>query len=206
MYNLTKTEETLLLSLNTPSKIQDFLDSIAFNHEENGETCMSPRRVLKERKAHCVEGALLASTCLMLNRQKPTILSLRVTDNDYDHVVTVYKKEGYFGAISMTNHAVLGFRDPIYKSIRELALSYFHEYFLQQTGEKTLRGYSRLINLKRFGTSWVTSEENLFYIPQDIYNRPHTPIIPKGFENVLRKADSLYCEVSSFSREDFLKK
>jgi hypothetical protein len=206
MYNLTKEEEVFLSTLDTPSKIQDFLDTLSFNHEEHGETCMSPRRVLRERKAHCVEGALLASTCLLLQNRQPLIVSLRVTENDYDHVITIYKENGLFGALSMTNHAVLGFRDPIYRSIRELALSYFHEYFLTTTGEKTLRGYSRILNLKQFGTSWITEEKELFHIPKAISNKPHTRIFPKGTENHLRNADSMTRYTASISKEAFSKK
>lgn len=206
MYHLTREEEEFLLSLDTPPKIQDFLDTLSFNHEEDGETCMSPRRVLQKRKAHCVEGALLASTCLLLQKRQPLVVSLRVTENDYDHVITVYKENGLFGALSMTNHAVLGFRDPVYRSIRELALSYFHEYFLATTGEKTLRGYSRLLHLKQFGTDWITEEKELFHIPKAISNKPHTPIFPKGTDKYLRNADAMTRYSADISKETFSKK
>ena len=191
MESLTSSEKIFLRNLDTPSKIQDYLDSIPFNHEESGETCMSTRRVLKEKKAHCLEGAFLASTCLLLQKKRPLILSLKVIASDYDHVVTLYKENGYWGAISKTNHVVLGFRDPVYKTIRELAVSYFHEYFLVSTGEKTLRGYSRPINLMRFGDSWITEEENLFDIAIAICDSYHVPIIPPGNEKHIRKATKI---------------
>ena len=197
MENLQKDDLAFLLSLDQAVKIQDFLDSIPFNHEKSGETCMSPVRTLKEKKAHCMEGALLACTALWLQKREPLILSLKVIEEDYDHVVALYKENGYWGAISKTNHAVLGFRDPIYKTVRELAISYFHEYFLASTGEKTLKGYSRPINLKRFGEKWVTEEENLFFIAEAIFDEKHTPIIPKANQKFLRNATSLERKASS---------
>lgn len=191
MENLTQSEKIFLRSLDSPIKIQGYLDTLPFNHEENGETCMSPRRVLQSQKAHCLEGAMLASLCLLFQKRKPLILSLKVISSDYDHVVALYKENGYWGAISKTNHVVLGFRDPVYKTIRELALSYFHEYFLVTTGEKTLRGYSRPINLKKFGTSWFTSQEELFDIAVTICDSHHTSIIPKGNESLIRRATKI---------------
>ncbi|MBI5077959.1 MAG: hypothetical protein HZB11_01145 [Candidatus Yonathbacteria bacterium] len=136
---LTEADKKILSRLNTPQKIQDFLDSLPQNHEKNGETCMSPSRVLKEKKAHCIEGAMLAATALWLSGEKPLIMSFKVSRGDEDHIVALYKKNGYWGAISKTNHAVLRFRDPIYRTTRELALSYFHEYFLGN-GKKNNEG------------------------------------------------------------------
>jgi hypothetical protein len=201
MKALTTQEKTFLLSLNTPQKIQDYLESIPFNHEEDGETCMSPQATMKAKKAHCLEGAMLACSALILQGRPPLILSLKVTEKDYDHVITLFKEGGYWGAISKTNHAVLGFRDPVYKTTRELAMSYFHEYFLLKNGEKTLRGYSKPVNLRRFGTSWITSSSNLFTIAETISDVPHQHVIPKGNEVYLRKATKLERESASISRD-----
>jgi hypothetical protein len=154
---------------------------------------------MKYREAHCLEGAMLASCALWLQGRTPYILSLKVLDKDYDHVVALYKENGYWGAISKTNHAVLGFRDPVYTTVRELAMSYFHEYFLITSGEKTLRGYSRPISMKRFGASWVTDEKNLFIIAEAIFDAPHRAIIPKGNEQFIRKANSLERSTASIS-------
>lgn len=195
-------EKEFLKTLDTPEKIQNYLDSIPFNHEEDGETCCSAYGVIKNKKAHCLEGGFLACAALSLQRRRPTIMSLKVTDNDYDHVITIYKENGYFGAISKTNHAVLGWRDPVYKTLRELAMSYFHEYFLVKNGEKTLRGYSKLINLNRFGKSWVTSSENLFDIGYAIADSKHNIVIPKGNEEFIRKATRLERTSASISRDD----
>ncbi len=174
--------------LNTPDKIQTYLDSIPFNYEHNGETCMSPESVIKNKKAHCLEGAMLAAAALMQTGEKPLVMSLKVRNDDYDHVVALYKRNGYWGAISKTNHAVLRYRDPVYKTIRELALSYFHEYFLTKNGEKTLVGYSRPINLNRFGKSWVSKKENLWKIAETIFDMKHVPIVPKENKKHIRKA------------------
>lgn len=191
MFQLTKDHLSILSLLDTPQKIQDFLDSLPQNHEENGETCMSPVRVLSEQKAHCIEGAMLAATALMLAGEKPLIMSLKVSQGDQDHIVALYKKNGYWGAISKTNHAVLRFRDPVYRTPRELALSYFHEYFLLDNGKKTMTGYSKPINLRRFGTKWVTAEEDLWEIGNAIFNMTHIPAVPKGNEVYLRNASPL---------------
>lgn len=190
MEPLTHKEKIFLENLSTPQKIQDYLESIPFNHEEDGETCMSPCLTLRAQKAHCLEGALLAATALFFQGREPYILSLKVTGDDYDHVVAVYEEHGHFGAISKTNHAVLGFRDPVYRTMRELAMSYFHEYFLITNGEKTMRGYSRRINLKRFGTTWMREAKDLLTIGEVIYNAPHTPVAGEASLKLLRKATS----------------
>ena len=201
MDQLTNEERNYLLRLNTAEKIQDYLDSIPFNHEIQGETCRSVREVMAHKEAHCLEGAMLAACALSLQGRPPQILSLKVLEKDYDHVIALYKENGYWGAISKTNHAVLGFRDPVYKTIRELALSYFHEYFLVNNGEKTLRGYSSPINLNRFGKKWMSSSENLFTIAEAICDAPHNTIIPKGNEKLIRRATSLERTTAAISHD-----
>src|ERR1035437_2885336 len=143
-FSYTKSEIKLFRRLNTPAKLQDYLNKIPFNFEEKRDTCMSPREVLKNKKANCLEGAMFAAAVLEFHGGKPTLVDLRSVKKPYDddHVVVVFKQFGCFGAISKTNHAVLRYREPIYKTLRELALSYFHEYFLNKNGQKTLREYS----------------------------------------------------------------
>lgn len=191
MEHLTQEEKSFLKKLDTPIALQNFLDSIPFNHEEKGETCMSPRRVMREKKAHCLEGAMFAYTVLLLQKRTPLLVNLKVSPTDYDHVITLYKEHGYWGAISKTNHAVLGFRDPVYRTVRELVMSYFHEYFLIKTGEKTLLGYSRPFSMSRFGTAWETEEKDLWTIAEAIYDMTCFPTIPKGNEKYLRIATKL---------------
>src|SRR3989338_6552129 len=127
MFGLSKKELAIFKKLNTPIKIQDFLDKIPMNWEKKGETYFSPRRALEARKMHCLEGAIFAATALWLQGEKPLLLDLKAKGDD-DHVVALYRRNGYWGAISKTNHAALRFRDPVFKTLRELAVSYFHEY------------------------------------------------------------------------------
>ncbi len=201
MEHLTPSEEAFLKKLETPALIQNYLESIPFNHEDDGETCMSPRRVIREKKAHCLEGALLASLAFILQGRKPLIMSIKVTKDDYDHVIALYKENGYWGAVSKTNHSVLGFRDPVYKNIRELAMSYFHEYFLIKNGKKTMRGYSRPISVLRFGAMWMTEEKELFEIAEWISDHKHLPVIPDEISQPLRKATLLERESADIPRD-----
>lgn len=196
MFNLSEKELSVLKRLNAPHKIQDFLDTLPINFEKGGDTCMSPRRVLREKKAHCIEGALLAATALWMHGQRPLLLDFKTTPEDEDHVVALYKQGDFWGAISKTNHAMLRFRDPIYRSIRELALSYFHEYFMLETGQKTLKSFSRPFSLKRFGTKWLTSEKNLWYIAEALDRSPHSLAVPKKNRAHIRR-------ISKIEREAF---
>ena len=185
---LTPLERQLFSRLNTPQKIQDYLDSLPINFETSGETYMSPRRTIEAGAAHCFEGALLAAAILAYHGQKPLILDLKTAPIDQDHVVALFKQNGYWGAISKTNHAVLRYRDPIYKTVRELALSYFHEYFMKD-GRKTLRTYSAPFDLSyRPLTSWLTAEEELFDLVQELDGSPHFPLVPKENLKLLRRA------------------
>lgn len=191
MFGLTEKESGILRKLPTPAKIQDFLNEIPFNFEKKGNTHYSPRMVLKAGKAHCIEGALLAAAALMVNGEPPLLMDLKSARGDDDHVVALYRRNGYWGALSKTNHAVLRFRDPVYKTPRELALSYFHEWFMNEDGRKTLRSFSKPLNMKRFGTEWVTSEKPLFWLDRELNALPHFPIAPKENMKRLRAADAI---------------
>jgi hypothetical protein len=190
---LNKTELQIFRKLNTPQKIQDFLSALPINFDKGKDTLMSPRRVLRERKAHCIEGALFAAAALWFHGQKPLLLDFQATADDYDHVVTLFRKKGLWGAISKTNHAVLRYREPIHRNVRELALSYFHEYF-DDKGKKNLRNYSRPFNLAGLGTDWITSEKNLWHIEKALDNSPHYPILTKNAIAGLRRADKVEVE------------
>ncbi|MDB5238454.1 MAG: hypothetical protein JWM46_724 [Candidatus Kaiserbacteria bacterium] len=185
---LTPLERKLFTKLSTPQKIQDYLDSLPINFETAGETYMSPRRTIATKTAHCFEGALLAGAVLAYHGAKPLLLDLKTAPNDQDHVVALFRQNGFWGAISKTNHAVLRYRDPIYKSVRELALSYFHEYFLK-SGKKTLRSYSAPFDLSTYKPEeWVTTEEELFDLVQDLDTSRHFPLVPTKNLRLLRKA------------------
>jgi hypothetical protein len=188
-YNLL--EMRLFKRLNTPKKIQDFLETLKINFEKGGDTCMSPRLVIKTKRAHCMEGAILAAAALEFNGAKPFVVDLRAMDHDFDHVVAVFKQFGCFGAISKTNHAVLRFREPVYKTIRELVMSFFHEYF-DDNGIKTLREYSKPFDLNNFNRlNWRTSEESLMPIADYLDEIKHYPILSKTQIRQLRLADEI---------------
>lgn len=190
-FGLSEDEHETLRRLRDARGIQDYLDGLAINFEKRGETCMSPRRVLRTGRAHCMEGALLAYTVLLLQNERPLLLDLKSAKGDDDHVVTLYRKAGRWGAISKTNHATLRFRDPVYLTVRELAMSYYHEYFLNGSGIKTLRSYSRPFSLYRFGTDWMTDEKDLWHIPQALDRARHFPIADERHLRAARPADPL---------------
>jgi hypothetical protein len=192
MFGLTSRELRTLRALTTPARIQDFLDAIPINFERDGETCLSPRRVLRERKVHCMEGAMLAALALRLQGRKPWVMDLRTTDKaDDDHVIAVFRDAGCYGAISKTNHGTVRFRDPIYRTLRELAISYFHEY-TDPRGRKILRSYSLLVDLSRFDAKgWMTAEEDVWYVPDALEHARHYPLLGRKQIATLRRADAM---------------
>jgi len=192
LHHFTEEEIALFRTLNTPAKIQDFLDSIPANFEPEGDTCFSPRMVLQQKRAHCIEGAILAAVILRFHGHEPLLIDLETTRDDYDHVIAVFKQHGHWGALSKTNHAVLRYREPIYKTLRELVLSYFHEYFKNDSGKKTLRSYSKPINLKIFDPlGWMTSEQEVWYIAEHLVQAPHFKLLSPSQIKTLRPATSV---------------
>ena len=194
-FDYTKEEVKLFRKLNSPQKIQDYLNSLKFNFGKDAKL-FSPRVVIKTKKADCLEGAILAAAILEFHGQKPLILDLRSTTKpfDYDHVVAVFRRYNRFGAISKTNHGVLRYREPVYKTVRELVLSYFHEYFLEN-GKKTLREYSKPFDLNTVkNINWRTGEENLWRIHEILDELKHYSILSKKQINNLRKADDTEIE------------
>ena len=198
MFGFNKKEMAVFQRLNTPKKIQDFLNKIPTNFEPGRETVLSPRMVLRENRAHCMEGAMFAATALRFKGHKPLIVDLTSVKNDYDHVITVFKHKGHWGAISKTNHAVLRYREPVYKNIRELVMSYFHEYFTNHDGKKTLRSYSRPVDLSRFDKQgWMTAEQDIWYVPEYLLEVAHLPILSRSQIAFLRKADPIEVKAGS---------
>lgn len=197
----TQAEKSLLMSLDTPEKIQDFLDRLPVNFEPEGDTVLSPLRVLRERRAHCIEAAMFAAMVLRMHGHKPLILDLTANNQDDDHVLALFKRNGHWGAIAKSNHYCLGYRDPVYKTLRELVMSYFHEY-LNRKGEKTLRSYSRPIDLSRFdGKGWMTAEKDVWHIPSHIIKVPHTRLLTRAQERRLRHADDFTRDVNNMERQ-----
>lgn len=187
---LSKAEWNILKSLSNPKKIQDFLNSLKFNFERKGETNYSVKYALKYKTAHCFEGALIGAVALWIQGRRPLLLDLVALNYDYDHVVVLFQQDGFWGAISKTNHAVLRYREPVYRNVRELVMSYFHEYFLDN-GEKTLRSYSKPFDLSKYGVSWIHTKENLASLAFKLDNSPHDQILSKKQTNNLRKAEKI---------------
>lgn len=176
--------------LNTPDKVQNFLDKVPFNFEKEGETYWSPQKSLREKKMHCFEGAVFACFCLQKLGLPNYLMDLKVKDlkKDSDHTLAIFKINGFWGAISKTNHSVLRWRDPIYKSYRELAMSYYHEYFLD-SGEKTLKSFSKPFDLwRRFGSEWVESEKDLDEMAEALDKSPHIKFVPNKNKKFIRPA------------------
>lgn len=175
-------------ALNTPVKIQDFLNRLPMNFED---IYLSPRRVLRERRAQCLEGALLAALAMRLAGRKPLIVDMKSFSGDDDHVIAVFQEGKHWGAISKTNHGTLRYREPIYANIRELVMSYFHEYILDD-GRKTLRSYTNPIHLSVLDRrGWMTSEEGLSYMSGFLNRMPHIPLLSRSQIARLRKAEPI---------------
>ena len=189
MFGLTAQEVRVLKRLNTPRRIQDFLETVPYSFDAGRDMLRSPRRVLAERTAHCIEGAFVAAAALWVNGARPLLLDLRSTPDDLDHVVTLYRRHGYWGALSKTNHAVLRYREPVYRTVRELALSYFHEYFMDD-GRKTMRDYSEPFDIaKHFGSAWLTRQDDLWDVAEALDDSPHRLLVTAVQRRELRRAD-----------------
>ena len=185
--NWTKEEIKLLKALNNPDKIQAFLDSLDYN--PNYE-CRSPRWVIKKRSAHCFEGALFAAAALQFTGYEPMIVDMKAVEDD-DHVIAVFKEDNHWGAVAKSNFTSLRFREPVYRSLRELIMSYF-DFFFNIYGYKSLRSYSLPFNLTYFEQrSWQTTDEDLEYIGDKIESLHHFSLITKKMVKNLSKASDI---------------
>ncbi len=180
----------ILKKLSTPAKIQDFLNTLKFDFTFGDKMDRSVDGTLKAEKTDCAGGAILAAAALWAQGRQPFLLDLTATKPDFDHVVALFKDGKRWGAISKTNHAVLRYREPIYASVRELVMSYFHEYFLPN-GVKTLRGFSKPFDLSRYGKKWLINPDILLDIIYDLDHSTHTKIISGKNVRKLRKADPI---------------
>jgi hypothetical protein len=177
---LTPAEHRAFARLDTPQKIQTFVERLPANFSLDGDTAMSPRRVLQTRLAHCAEAAVFAAAALAYHGKPAWLVDMRALPSDQDHIITLFRERGLWGAISKTNHAILRWRDPIYRSTRELVMSYAHEYCLPG-GKKSLLEYSRPFSLNRFAPSrWVIPTDDLDWLMVALDEAPHLPIAPKA--------------------------
>jgi hypothetical protein len=185
--NWTKAEIEFLKTMSDPDKIQGFLDSIDYN--PNYE-CRSPRWVIRKKSAHCFEGALFAAAALQFIGYQPLIIDMK-SYNDDDHVVAVFKEDAHWGAVAKSNFTTLRFREPVYRSLRELVMSYFDFYF-NTSGDKSLRSYSLPLNLTIYNSrKWATTDEDLEYIGDKLETIRHYPVIDNKMISNLKKASDI---------------
>ena len=186
---LSPAEFAVLRRLSTPEKIQTFLNATPANHELGGETLLSVREVIRQRRAHCLEGAMLAACALWVHGEPPLVMYMHCDLVDWPHVITLFRRGRCWGAISKSNHVPLRYRDPVYRNPRELAMSYFHEYYTKH-GRKTLRGYSVPFDLRRMDTElWVTNPHNGWEVNDRLETLRHTMLISPKQEKLLARRD-----------------
>jgi hypothetical protein len=180
----SKSEKKFLQRFKEPGQIQDFLTKLKYDADPANR---SPRYVIKEKKAHCFEGAIFAAAALGHIGYKPLVMDLRAV-NDDDHVIAVFKQNNHWGAIGKSNFTTIEFREPVYRTLRELTMSYFDFYF-NTVRQKTLREYSVPMDLSRYDDRhWRTTDEELDYIGIDLDNVRHYPLISRKMEKGLQKA------------------
>jgi len=185
VYGLNPAELVILRGLSTPDRVQAYLDALVYNLEKDGPTIRSPRRVMRDSTAQCAEGAFFAAAAFRVNGRPPLIVDL-VAVRDDDHVIAVYRDGGLWGSVGVSKFAGLRFRSPVYRTIRELVMSYFDHYY-NWDGERTLRGFSRPISLAQFDRiGWMTTEDDLWPVVEHLEAISHTKVIPPA--NVRRLA------------------
>ena len=181
----TRAERRLFDRLCSPIRIQHYLNRLAYDPDYGAR---SPRWVIREKKAHCFEGAIFAAAALRQLGHRPRLVDIR-SWNDDDHVIAVFKERGLWGAVAKSNYTVIRFREPVYRSLRELVMSYFDVYF-NPLGEKTMRSYSLPLDLSQFdGQDWMTTDEDLEYIGDKLNIIKHIPVITRGMIRRLNRAD-----------------
>jgi hypothetical protein len=184
--DFTPSERRTLRALKTPAGVQRFLDELPYNLSF---TARSPRKVLHDRTASCLEGGIFAAAALRELGFPPLIFDLEA-DHDTDHVVAIFKVRGHWGAVAKSNFAGCRYREPVYRSLRELAMSYFNIYF-NLRWERTLRRYSRPVNLARFDyLSWMTTDKPIWFIAEHLCEIPHIRLLTPAMEKKLTRVDS----------------
>ncbi|MBI3588591.1 hypothetical protein HY095_05330 [Candidatus Micrarchaeota archaeon] len=181
-----------LQALGTPAKVQDLVENLAYNVEDKGETAYSPKLVLEKKKAHCLEGALLAACAFRFHGQPPLLVDLRSV-RDEDHVICVFRHGGLWGSVAKSKFTGLRSRDPVYASVRELAMSYFEDYY-NYAGEKTLREFSEPLDLRKFDNrNWMATDENAWFLHDALDGKRHHSVMPLTHEKkITRVKGSLF--------------
>ena len=193
---LTPAELRKLRSLKNPYGIQRYLDDMPYHL---ADTAWSPRFVLRENTAHCFEGAIFAAAALRANGFPPLILDFEA-EHDTDHVITVYRMHGHWGAIAKSNFSGCRGREPVYRTLRELAMSFFNLYFNLRR-ERTLRTFSRPVNLARFDRrNWMTTEEPIWFIAEYLLDIFHYKLLPAGMAKRLHRVDERLFQAECLGR------
>jgi hypothetical protein len=196
---LSATEFAVLKRLDTPQKIQAFLHGLQQNWEVDGETCRPVAEVLRTGRAHCIEGAMLAAAALWVHGEPPLILDMRA-ERDFDHVVALFKRHGCWGAISKTNGIGLRWRDPVYRTLRELAMSYFHEYF-NRRDHKTLREYSLPFDLRRMEPAiWASGTKHAWQVCEALDELRHFRLVERRHLRAVVRRDPFERRVGLLSQ------
>jgi hypothetical protein len=184
-FGLSAADLRTLRSLKTPLRIQRFVDELTYDYSDSAR---SPRRTLRERRGHCLEGALLAAAALRVQGHPPLVMDLEAVRDD-DHVIALYREHGLWGGIAKSNFAGLRFRAPVYRTLRELALSYFDHYY-NLRGERTLRNYSQAVNLAQLDSQhWMTAEEDVWCVTDLLMAARHYPLVPDKVIRTLPRLD-----------------
>lgn len=192
----TPAELRKLRSFKQPYDIQRFLDDTPYHL---ADTAWSPRVVLREQTSHCLEGAIFAAAALRALGFPPLIIDLEA-QHDTDHVLAVFRVKGRWGAIAKSNYAGCRYREPVYRTLRELAMSYFNIYF-NMRGDRTLRNYSRPVNLSRFDRlNWMTTEKPVWFIPYHLVDIPHIKLLQPGMAKLLHRVDERLFRAETFGK------
>ena len=184
-FGFTARELRTLRSLRTPTGIQKFIDGLEYHL---AGTAWSPRLVLRERTCHCLEGAIFAAAALRVIGFPALVIDFEAV-NDTDHVVAVFQIDGHWGALAQSNYSGCRYREPVYRSLRELAMSYFEDYFNLRC-ERTMRTYSKPVNLTRFDSRhWMTTEKPIWFIPEYLVDIPHIKLLTPRMIKRLSRVD-----------------
>jgi len=194
----TANELRKLRSLKDPHGIQRFIDEMPYHL---ADTAWSPRRVLQERTSHCLEGAIFAAAALRANGRAPLIFDLEA-EGDTDHVVALFRTDGHWGSIAKSNYTGCRYREPVYRSLRELAMSYFEGYFNLRR-ERSLRTFSRPVNLARFDhLDWMTTEKPVWFIAEYLFTIRHYQLLTPSMVKRLHRLDDRSFRAGCLGRAD----
>ena len=170
--DFTRREWEIVQTYRTPESVQQFLRDIPYNRELAGETCFSFRRVLREHRAHCLEGALVAAVILEQHGYPPVVVSIESQDK-LDHVLLVFKRNGHLGSVARSRDIGLHGRKPVFRTVRDLVMSYFEPY-VDSTGRITGYAVSNLYDLGNY--DWRLSLRNVRKVERHLQDIPHRPV------------------------------